>query len=398
VARVGVPIAFTRIDRWLTGLIVLGAVAAVSLVGLSQAIVAPPRPRISESARPTIGLALREDAGVVRIVRAAGPSAEAGLKAGDRIAGIEGKSSPSLADVLQRVAAATAGKSLSVEARRGPAGPAETAVMAEVQVVVRDVSPEDFGLPFEDITFRNPDGLVLRGWYLPPPPDGSGRAPAVAFGHGETGDRRDWLGTALAVHDAGFAGVLFDFTGRGESDGDVISLGVHEANDLRSALDTLAARPEVDPFRLAVAGRGMGAVAAIFLAADDARVKAVVLDSPYADLASLIDRIIGGYHLPSSLFRPVVSDVAGWRAHYKPATVRPLDGMRKIKAPILLFHGDADTRVPFDDAKALKAAATAPITLVPLTGADHDTPRPTSYQDRVATFLTKSLPAPWRNP
>jgi dipeptidyl aminopeptidase/acylaminoacyl peptidase len=287
---------------------------------------------------------------------------------------------------------------LSFEARRGPQGSGETAVLAEVKVSVKNVTPADIGLPFEDVTFRNADGLILRGWYLPPPAEGEDRAPAIAYGHGNASDRREWLETALPVHDAGFGQILFDFTGRGESDGEVITLGAHEATDLRSALDALAARPEIDPLRLAVGGRSMGAVAAIYLAAEDARVKALVLDSPYANLKTLVDRIIAGYHLPSSLIRPILFNVAGWRAHYAPDAVRPVETIRKVKAPVLLFCGDADTLVPFADAKAFKAAAGGPLTLVPLPGAGHDTPRPAAFQDRIVSFLTQTLPPPGRTP
>jgi dipeptidyl aminopeptidase/acylaminoacyl peptidase len=191
---------------------------------------------------------------------------------------------------------------------------------------------------------------------------------------------------------------LFDFTGRGESDGEVITLGAHEASDLRAALDALAARPEIDPLRLAIAGRSMGAVAAVYLAADDARVKALVLDSPFADLTSLADRLLSGHHIPAALVRPVLFDVAGWRAHYTPGSVRAVDAIRKVKAPILLFHGDKDMIVPFEDAVALKRAAGGPITLVPLVGADHDTPRPSTYQDRIVSFLRQTLPPSWRTP
>jgi len=140
------------------------------------------------------------------------------------------------------------------------------------------------------------------------------------------------------------------------------------------------------------------AAAALFLAADDARVKALVLDSPYADLANVVDRLIGGYHVPPALIRPLVFGVAGWRAHYTPESVRPVDAIRKVKAPILLFHGEKDTLVPFKDALALKHAASGPITLVPLPGLDHNTRRPASYQDRIVTFLTKTLPPTWRTP
>jgi pimeloyl-ACP methyl ester carboxylesterase len=398
VARVRVPIAFTRIDRFVIGGFVVLAAAAAGVLYLSQAIVAPPRPRISESKRPMIGLALRSDGGVLRVVRAAGPSRDAGLRAGDRVSAVDGEPVRTPVDVLDRVAAAAEGQGLKIDARRGPVGGDEVAVLADVKVALRDVSPADLGLPYEDISFRNADGLNLRGWYLPPPPVGADRAPAIAYGHGNATDRRQWLPVALAVHDAGFAQLLFDFTGRGESDGEVISLGAHEAQDLRSALDALAARPEIDPLRLAVGGRSMGAAAALFLAADDARVKALVLDSPFANLTDLVHRTIASYHIPSFLLAPVLLEVAGWRAHYEPASVRPIDAIRKVKAPILLFHGTKDTVVPYDDALALKAAAGGPLTLVPLEGLDHNTPRPASYQDRIVTFLTHTLPPAWRSP
>jgi pimeloyl-ACP methyl ester carboxylesterase len=398
VARVRVPIAFTRIDRWLIGALLLVGGAAAGMLWLSQAMVAPLRPRVSDSKRPTIGLALRGDAGTLRVVRAAGPAKDAGLRAGDRIAAIDEKRSPTLQDVADRVSAAADGASLHIEARRGPQGPGETGVLAEVKVVVRDVTPADEGLRYEDVSFRNPDGLILRGWYLPPPDGGSGRAPAIAYGHGNASDRREWLPVALAVHEAGFAQLLFDFTGRGDSDGEVISLGAHEGGDLRAALDDLAARTEVDPLRLAVGGRSMGAAAALYLAADDARIKALVLDSPYADLRALVDHALSVHFIPALLVRPILFDVAGWRAHYVPESVRPIEAIRKVKVPILLFHGTKDTLVPYTDAEAFKAAARGPVTLVPLDGLDHNAARPSTYQDRIVTFLAKSLPSSWRAP
>jgi pimeloyl-ACP methyl ester carboxylesterase len=398
VARVGDRIAFTRIDRFVIGGLVVTAAAVAGVLYLSQAIVAPPRPRISESKRPTIGLALRSDGAVLRVVRAAGPSKDAGLRTGDRVISVDGEPVRTVEDVVTRVAAAVDGQGIKIDARRGRLGRDEVGVLADVKVTLKDVSPADFGLPYEDVAFRNADGLNLRGWYLPPPPVGAERAPAIAYGHGNATDRRQWLPVALAVHDAGFAQLLFDFTGRGESEGEVISLGAHEAQDLRSALDVLAARPEIDPMRLAVGGRSMGAAAAIYLAADDARVKALVLDSPFADLKELVHRAIASHHIPSFLLGPPLLGVVGWRAHYEPRTVRPIDAIRKVKTPTLLFHGTKDTLIPYDDAKALKAAAMGPVTLVPLEGLDHNTPRPASYQDRIVTFLTHTLPPAWRTP
>jgi dipeptidyl aminopeptidase/acylaminoacyl peptidase len=398
VSRVRVPIAFTRIDRWLIGLLVAAGAAVAFLLWLSEAMIAPPRPRVSDSERPTIGLAVEADAGALRVTAATGPAHEAGLRRGDRIVAIDGKKAMTAGELAELVSGADDDRTVNVEARRRRGGGDETAVMTEVKVVRQKVSPADQGLQYDDVSFPNADGLALRGWYIPPPADGNGRAPAIAYGHGNAADRRHWLPVALAVHEAGFAQLLFDFTGRGESDGEVITLGVHEAGDLRAALDTLAAKPEVDPMRLAVAGRSMGAAAALFLAANDARVKALVLDSPYADLTALVNRVLAGEHLPPFIVRPMLFAVAGWRAHYTPGSVRPVDAIRKVKVPILLLHGDKDTLVPFEDALALKAAAGGKLTLVTLTGLDHNTPRPEAYRNQVVAFLSHTLPDTWRTP
>jgi pimeloyl-ACP methyl ester carboxylesterase len=398
VARSRVPIAFTRIDRWLMGLIVLAAVVAAGVLSMSQVLVAPSRPRISQSRRPTLGLTLGEGAGGVRVLAAVGPARDAGLRSGDRIAAIDDAQATTVADITDRIARSMEGGIVKIDARRGVNGSEDTGILADVKVALREVSPEDAGLPFEEISFRNADGLILRGWYLPPPAAGEGRAPGIAYGHGNATDRRQWLPVALAVHNAGFAQLLFDFTGRGESDGEVISMGLHEAGDLRAALDALAGRAEIDPLRLALGGRSMGAAAALFLAADDARVKALVLDSPYADLTEIVDRTLAGVSPPLLILRPILLRVAGWRAHYDPGSVRPIDAVRKVKAPILLFHGEKDALVPYADALRFKALSGGPLTLVPLPGLDHNSTRPSSYADRIAAFLSQTLPPPRRTP
>ena len=383
----GVRVGVTRIDRWLGTLFLVAAAFAGMLLFASQAVVAPPRPKISDTQVASVGLGLREGTqGALTVARAAEGAAHAGLRGGDRIVAIDELRDPSAASFNAYLATRGDGDSVRIEARRGGDG-----VLADVTVAVRGESPKDHGLPYEDITFRNAAGLALRGWYLPPPAKDMGRAPAIAWGHGNAADRRHMLDEALAVHEAGFAQILFDFTGRGESDGEVITLGAHEAGDLRAALDALTARREVDPLRLALGGRSMGAVAAILEAADDPRVKALVLDSPYADLTATVDRAIRHYYIPPFLVRPVLLKFAGWRANYDPSKVCPEKTIKRVKAPILLVHGAMDDIVPLSDALALKAAAGGKATLLTLQGQGHNSPRPQEAKDAMARFLTTTL-------
>lgn len=383
-------VGITRFDG---AMVVLGAllVAAVGgLLWLSQQMVAPPRVRVSESSRPVIGVTLRErkNPGRLEVIRCVSPAKEAGLRPGDRIVRIDSLEKPDLQAFVDAVQQAPAGHRFTIEARRGDPG-AESGVLVDVVAVERRVSPADEGLVYEDVELKDADGLVLRGWFVPGPR--GVRAPAVAYGHGNGADRRQWLPAAAAVHDAGIAQLLIDFAGRGESDGDVITLGAHESADLRSALDWLAARKDVDPSRLALAGKSMGAAAAILAAADDTRVKALVLDSPFADLGVLVDGVIAERHLPPRIVRPLLFAIAGWRAHFDPASVRPVEAIRRVKAPALLLHGDKDDVVPFDDAKLLEKAAGGPLTFIPLEGLDHNTARPAEVYERVAKYLAGAL-------
>ncbi|MBX6389946.1 MAG: alpha/beta hydrolase [Frankia sp.] len=111
-------------------------------------------------------------------------------------------------------------------------------------------------------------------------PDGeSGRAAAGIVLTGPfTGVKEQVVGTyAERLAAAGFVTLAFDHRGFGESGG----RRAHEDSqgklaDLRSALDLLVSRPEVDSARLAVVGVCLGGGYAVRAAATDPRLRAVV--------------------------------------------------------------------------------------------------------------------------
>lgn len=376
-------------------LLLAGALAAAAylVVRGSSDVVSPPRPRVSESARPVVGLELRDDpGGVIVVERALPPASRAGLRPGDRIVRLDGEPVQSADAIARAVRREPAGHTFRFEARRGDG---EAGLLVDVASESRPVSPVDFGLPYEEISLASRSGLLLRGWYVPPPSViGTQPAPAVVYGHGNGGDRRAWLRAAPEVHEAGVAQLLLDFSGRGDSEGKVITLGAKESLDLRSGLDWLEHRSEVDPGRLALAGHSMGAAAAILAAAADPRVRALVLDSPFADLVQLVDEIIAArYPFPPALLRRPVLALAGWRASYDPYTLRPVEAISRVKVPILLFHGDRDEEVGIHHGEALRDAAGGPATWVVLEGLGHNSRRPPWYRRKVACFLAETLGA-----
>ena len=150
----------------------------------------------------------------------------------------------------------------------------------------------------ERITFRS-EGLDLVGDLRLA---GAGeQRPAIALTGPFTGVKEQVTGTyAELLAMAGLTTLAFDHRGFGESGG----RRQHEDSqgklaDLRAAVSALAARPEIDPARIGLAGICLGGGYAIRAAAADPRVKAVA-------------GIAGGYNSPARMAQAIGTE--GYRA------------------------------------------------------------------------------------
>jgi pimeloyl-ACP methyl ester carboxylesterase len=162
-----------------------------------------------------------------------------------------------------------------------------------------------------------------------------------------------------------------DLRAYGRSGGDCASFGGREADDVRAWIDVLSSR--VGPtLRVAVWGRSMGAAIAGRAAAGDARIAAIVLESPYADLQTIVAGWLRRYRLPATgVLARLILARAGKLAGVSLARPRPIDLAPEISAATLLVHGTSDTLVPAGDARRLAAAFPHALPLVEVAGAGH---------------------------
>jgi pimeloyl-ACP methyl ester carboxylesterase len=125
-------------------------------------------------------------------------------------------------------------------------------------------------------SFSLAGGAMREGWFFP----GLREAPVIVVCHGYQSQRIDVLTLVTALQEHQYNVFSFDFVGNGTSPG-MTTLGYKETGELRSALNALAARGDVDPQHFGLWGVDMGGYTAIEVAAADPRVSAVAVDDAY---------------------------------------------------------------------------------------------------------------------
>jgi pimeloyl-ACP methyl ester carboxylesterase len=125
--------------------------------------------------------------------------------------------------------------------------------------------------------FEVPGGIGQReGWFFP----GLRGAPTIILCHGYESSRGELLTLESTLQDHQYNVFIFDFAAHG-ANGGISTLGFREVDELRAAIDLLAARTDVDPARFGVWGYNLGAYVALREAENDKRIRALVLDSVY---------------------------------------------------------------------------------------------------------------------
>jgi uncharacterized protein len=136
-----------------------------------------------------------------------------------------------------------------------------------------------------DVTFDSGSDRCAAWLYLPGDSD-SGASPCVVMAHGFGATRIAGLDAfAARFAAAGFAALVFDYRGFGDSGGEarqVIDVP-RQLDDWRAAIAFARALPEVDRDRVALWGTSFSGGHVVSIAAEDQRVAAVVSQAPFED-------------------------------------------------------------------------------------------------------------------
>jgi fermentation-respiration switch protein FrsA (DUF1100 family) len=211
----------------------------------------------------------------------------------------------------------------------------------------RPVPLADAGLKgFTRVSIATPDGERLVGWWRPPPP-GQG---AVLYFHGNAGGLQGRASRLQPIADAGMGALLVAYRGYSGSTGRPSERAL--LADAETVLDWLGERTRAE--RTAVLGESLGTGVAVALAAER-EVGGVVLDSPYASITRLGQRLLPW--LPVSL---LASDRFDSESR-----------IGRVREPILIVHCDGDRVIPISEGRRLFARANPPRAFLTVQGCGH---------------------------
>lgn len=192
--------------------------------------------------------------------------------------------------------------------------------------------PGSAGMSFEEVWLEAEDGVRTQAWWLPQPEP----ATVVVHFHGNGGHLSGYLRVYRQIHALGVSVLAAEYRGYGDSEGSPSERGLFA--DGVAALAEARRRAAGQP--VIVWGWSLGGSVAIHLAANEP-VDGLVAESTFTNLADMADR--SGIPFGRYLVAYEMDSLAK---------------IPRVRAPVFLFHGDADGVVPYEMSERLEQAAT----------------------------------------
>jgi fermentation-respiration switch protein FrsA (DUF1100 family) len=251
-------------------------------------------------------------------------------------------------------------------------------------------TPYEFQADYEDVELVTADGVAFGAWYFRQP----GAPQTIIVSGGHKGQRQGALGISVSLWRKGFNVILYSYRGMSGSDRAPITFGIKEVLELQAVI--AFARKRIPKARIGLLGYSMGAVVSLLGAAGEPGVEALVLDSPFSDLRSLlVENVRRRARLPGTPFVWLAGLMLRARSGSRIADCSPMAVLSSLEPrPLFFIHGGADELTSVNHSRRLYDAYRGPREIWIVQGAPHSgayfADRPL-YVERVAGFFARNL-------
>ena len=246
-----------------------------------------------------------------------------------------------------------------------------------------------------DFTLISHQGYKMKSSLIEPLPSfrPSKKMPVVIYLHGNASSRLEGLNTLSTLLPHNINLFVVDLPGCGHSEGEYISLGYYESYDVGIIVDFLENLPGTGSIGLW--GRSMGASTGLIYAHRDKRIKAICLDSPFANFCRLARELTKQYIvLPDFLINGILKIIAGTIKEKNGMDIfklNPIEQAENTFQPAIFIHAIKDQLINVQHAidifniyggeKSLKCSEVG----------GHNSKRPKRLVQEVGNFFEKYL-------
>ena len=218
------------------------------------------------------------------------------------------------------------------------------------------------------------------------------RLPCVVYLHGNSSSRCEAVAEIKYLLPLNITVFAFDFSGCGKSQGEYISLGWYEREDVETVIEYLRKTNKVSTIGLW--GRSMGAVTAIMYGDRDPSIAGMVLDSAFASLKELIEELVKSrVNLPEFILNQatkLVKSTINKKANFNLDEIEPKKYAVRCFIPALFCHAKDDTFVNQHHCKDLSDVYAGDKNVVYVEG-NHNSSRPRYFRDSASIFFYNTL-------
>jgi esterase/lipase len=249
----------------------------------------------------------------------------------------------------------------------------------------------DFDLQVTEVVRKNSSGQKLHGYFA-----ASNNGAYVMLQHGFKADRSYMFEEATILQRAGYGVLVTSVRSHDLNDGDEITFGVLEINDVNTWYNYLIDEQQATVGQVGLLGNSMGAAIAIEYAAQNQEIAAVVAVSPFSSLQDTINVSVEYFTgLPAFPFATMIS---WWAETILGMDVELVDATKAsaklCQTPLFIMQGGKDVVVSVNSGQWIYDAACGEKELwfeAELGHTKFDTRKPDEYERRVVAFFDKAL-------
>lgn len=202
---------------------------------------------------------------------------------------------------------------------------------------------------YASATIPYKDEQKIRLWLLPA--DSLPKGTVLIF-HGYMDEKSSMLDRAECLLNMGYNVVLPDFIGAGDSDGNQVTMGNNEAEQVKTVYDHIM--KQIDNDNIYLMGFSMGAVAITKAQYDyDMIVNGIILEAPYSTLQEAIGRRIDQMNGIRTPFMQLATLWIGIENGFNGFGFKPIEYVKQIQMPTLFLCGGKDQHIPTTESQAI---------------------------------------------